>query len=96
MHEQISTSTSFSRLQYEIGILSAKSIETPRLLDLSNIPYWFTPDIAEMQKRGDTSKRLKRWDDYRKFRNKTRQLIKHEKRKYFSESVNNCKDTKAI
>ena len=49
-----------------------------------------------MQNRRDTSKRLKRWDDNRKFRNKTRQLIKQAKRKYFSESVNNCKDTKVI
>ena len=46
-----------------------------------------------MQNRQDTSKRLKRWDDYRKLRNKTRQLIKQAKQKYFSESVNNCKDT---
>ena len=49
-----------------------------------------------MQKRRDTSKCLKRCDDYRNFRNKTRQLIKQAKRKYFSESANNCKDTKVI
>ena len=30
------------------------------------------------------------------FRNKTRRLIKQAKQKYFSESVNYCKDTKAI
>ena len=70
--------------------IKTKRVKTKRL------PYWFTPEIAEIQKRRDTSKRLKRWDDYRKFRNKTRQLIKQAKRKYFSESVNNCKDTKAI
>ena len=70
--------------------IKTKRVKTKRL------PYWFTPEIAEIQKRRDTRKRLKRWDDYRKFRNKTRQLIKQAKRKYFSESVNNCKDTKAI
>ena len=70
--------------------IKTKRVKTKRL------PYWFTPEIAEIQKRLDTSKRSKRWDDYRKFRNKTRQLIKQAKRKYFSESVNNCKDTKAI
>ena len=70
--------------------IKTKRVKTKRL------PYWFTPEIAEIQKRRDTSKRLKRWDDYPKFRNKTRQLIKQAKRKYFSESVNNCKDTKAI
>ena len=63
--------------------IQTKRVKTKRL------PYWFTPDIAEMQNRRDTSKRLKRWDDYRKLRNKTRQLIKQAKRKYFSESVNN-------
>ena len=70
--------------------IKTKRVKTKRL------PYWFTPEVAEIQKRRDTGKRLKRWDDYRKFRNKTRQLIKQAKLKYFSESVNNCKDTKAI
>ena len=60
--------------------IKTKRVKTKR------IPYWLTPNIAEMQKRRGTSKRLKRWDDYRKFKNKTRQLIKQVKRKYFSES----------
>ena len=41
--------------------IKTKRVKTKRL------PYWFTPEIAEIQKRRDTSKRLKRWDDYRKF-----------------------------
>ena len=49
-----------------------------------------------MQRKRDTSKRLKQWGDYRKFRNKTRQLIRHAKRKYLSDTVDNCIDTKAI
>ena len=36
------------------------------------------------------------WDDYRTFRNKTRQLIRHAERKYFSETVDNCKDTEVL
>ena len=60
------------------------------------LPDWFTSDIIEMQRKRDTSKRLKQWDNYRKFRNKTRQMIRHAKRKYFSDTVDNCKDTKAI
>ena len=39
---------------------------------------------------------MKQWDNYRKFRNKTRQMIRHAKRKYFFDTVDNCKDTKAI
>ena len=60
------------------------------------LPEWFTPDIKEMQHKRDLSKRLKHWEDYRKFRNKTRQLIRQAKRKYFSDTVENSKDTKAI
>ena len=60
------------------------------------LPDWFISDIIEMQRKRDTSKRLKQWDNYRKFRNKTRQMIRHAKRKYFSDTVDNCKDTKAI
>ena len=70
--------------------LKNKRVKDKRLSD------WFTPEITEMQRKRDTSKRLKQWDDYRKFRNKTKQLIRHAKRKYFSDTVDNCKDTKAI
>ena len=60
------------------------------------LPDWFSPDIIEIQRKRDTSKRLKQWDNYRKFRNKTRLMIRHAKRKYFSDTADNCKDTKAI
>ena len=36
------------------------------------LPEWFTPDITDMQKKRDTHKRLKLWDDYRKSRNEVR------------------------
>ena len=49
-----------------------------------------------MQKLRDTCKRLKQWSEYKKYRNKTRQLIRAAKCKYFSESVANSKDTKHI
>ena len=60
------------------------------------LPEWFTPDINEMQHKRDLSKRFKQWEDYRKFRNTTRQLIRQANRKYFSDTVENSKDTKAI
>ena len=56
------------------------------------LPDWFTPEITEMQRKRDTSKRLKQWDD----RSKTRKLIRHANRKYFSNTVDNCKESKAI
>ena len=49
-----------------------------------------------MQKQRDNCKRLKQWTEYKTYRNKTRQLIRAAKRKYFSESVANSKDTKRI
>ena len=60
------------------------------------LPEWFTADITEMQNKRDTYKRQKMWADHRRIRNKTKQLIRHAKRKYFSEKIDNSKDTKSI
>lgn len=49
------------------------------------LPCWFTPQIIETQRLRDKCKHLKQWADYRTLRNKTRQLIRATKRKYFSE-----------
>ncbi|MEW8545692.1 MAG: hypothetical protein AB2693_19395 [Candidatus Thiodiazotropha sp.] len=60
------------------------------------MPDWFTPDISQMQSLRDKSKRLKQWNEYRRYRNKTKQLIRHAKRKYFSNCISNSKDSKTI
>ena len=60
------------------------------------VPECFIPEFTQMQKLRDKSKRLKQWADYKRYRHKTRQLIRSVKRKYFSESVENSKDTKFI
>ena len=70
--------------------IKTKRVKTKRL------PDWFNQDIVKMQKLRDTCKRLKQWTEYKKYRNKTRQLIRAAKCKYFSESVANSKDTKHI
>ena len=70
--------------------MKTKRVKSKRL------PEWFTADITEMRNKRDTCKRLKMWTDYRKMRNKTKQLIRHAKRKYFSDKVDNAKDTKSI
>ena len=62
----------------------------------SRLPDWFSPDIRNMQKLRDISKRLKQWPEYRMYRNKTRQLIRASKRKYFSDSISKSKDSKHI
>ena len=49
-----------------------------------------------MQKLRDNCKRKKQWTEYKKYRNKTRQLIRASKRKHFSESISKSKDTKHI
>ena len=67
-----------------------KRVKTKRM------PYWFTPDIRQMQKLRDNCKRKKQWTEYKKYRNKTRQLIRASKRKHFSESISKSKDTKHI
>ena len=50
----------------------------------------------QIQKLRDNIKRLKQWAEYKTYRNKTGQLITAAKLKYFSESINNSKDTKHI
>ena len=60
------------------------------------LPDWFSPEITHMQKRRDNAKKLKQWTDYKMYRNKTIQLIRQAKRKYFSDSVKNSKDSKTI
>ena len=70
--------------------IKSKRVKSKRL------PDWFTPDIIQMQYLRDKTKRLKQWSDHRKYRNKTKQLIRQAKRKYFSKSITNSKDTKSL
>ena len=40
------------------------------------------------------SQNAKSWSDYKRYRNKTRQLIRAAKRRYFSDSISDSKDSK--
>ena len=60
------------------------------------LPEWFSPELTHMQRLRDESKRQKQWSDFKRYRNKTRQLIRTAKRKYFSDSISNSKDSKFI
>ena len=70
--------------------MKSKRVKSKRL------PDWFTPEILCMQKQRDNLKRLKQWSDYKRYHNKTKQLIHQAKRNYFSESVSKSKDSKTI
>ena len=60
------------------------------------LPDWYTPEIGEARKIRDKYKHSKNWSEYKRYRNKPSKLIKNAKRNYFSDSIENFKDTKTI
>ena len=70
--------------------MKCKRVKTKRL------PDWFTPEITQLQKLRDQSKRLKMWSDYKRYRNQVKYLIRKAKRNFFSVSVTKSKDSKFI
>ena len=74
----------------EFAPIKNKRVKSKRL------PEWFTPEITVMQNLRDKSKRLKQWDNYKRYRNRTRHLIKQSKRNFFTNCIDNSKDTKSI
>ena len=61
-----------------------------------HLPNWFTHDISQARRLRDLNKRKQNWVEYKRYRNLTKNLIKRAKRKCFSESVTDHKDTRAI
>ena len=61
-----------------------------------HLPEWYNDEIASARKMRDNCKRRQLWPEYRKYRNKAKQLIRVAKRKLFTDSVMNSKDTKTI
>lgn len=62
----------------------------------SRLPAWYVPEIGEARKLRDKYKRLNEWSEYKKYRNKTRNLIRNAKRKHFADSVETSKSTSSI
>ena len=60
------------------------------------LPEWSDQEILTTRKLRDISKRHGNWPDYKKYRNKTKTLIRQAKKHHFSEAVTNLKDTKSI
>ena len=67
-----------------------------RRVKSSYLPAWYTPEIGKARLSRDKSKRLKQWEEYKHYRNKTRSLIRKAKRQHFTNSVENLKDTSNI
>ena len=60
------------------------------------LPDWYNDEIAATRKRRDACKRRHLWPEYKKYRNKTKDLIRKAKRKHFSDSVTQSKDTRNL
>lgn len=67
-----------------------------RRVKSSRLPDWYTPEIGQARIARDRYKRLKRWAEYKRYRNKTRKLIRNAKRKHFANSIETLKDTKTL
>ena len=67
-----------------------------RRVKSQRLPEWCTPEIVAARRTRDSFKKDKNWSQYKKFRNKTQNLIRKAKRNHFSESIATQKDTKTI
>ena len=67
-----------------------------RRVKSKRLPEWLTPDILNARRMRDTFKRAKNWQEYKKLRNVTLDLICKAKKKHFSESIASQKDMKTI
>ena len=61
-----------------------------------HLPEWYTPEIGQSRETRDKLKHSNNWTEYKRFRNKTSKLNKTAKRKHFTDSIENSKDTKLI
>ena len=62
----------------------------------NHLPAWYTPEIGEARKLRDKYKYLKKWSEYKLYRNKTRNLIRNAKRTHFTDSIETSKSTSSI
>ena len=62
----------------------------------SRLPAWYVPEIGEARKLRDKHKHNNEWSEYKKYRNKTRTLIRNAKCKHFTNSSETSKSTSSI
>ena len=60
------------------------------------LPDWYNDEISNVRRKRDACKRNQLWSEYKKYRNMTKSLIRKAKRKHFSDSVTQSKDTRAM
>ena len=67
-----------------------------RRVKSKRLPEWFSEEILESRKQRDRNKQIGNWSEYRRYRNKTQDLIRRAKKQHFTDSVSILKDSKTI
>ena len=67
-----------------------------RRVKSKRLPEWFSEEILESRKQRDRNKQIGNWPEYKRYRNKTQDLIRRAKKQHFTDSVSNLKDSKTI
>ena len=80
---------------YHIFLDRHAPVKTRRVKN-KRLPDWLTQEILDTRKLRDNKKKLKNWADYTNYRNKKQALIQKAKRKYFSDSIINSKESKHL
>ena len=62
----------------------------------SHLPDWYIPEIGQSRIARDKCKRLRKWADYKRRRNRTRYLICKVKCSHFTNSIENLKATNTM
>ena len=70
--------------------LRRKRVQHPTL------PQWLSTDIIKAMKTRDKLKKDKKFDDYKRHRNKVTNLVRAAKKAYFEKLINHSKDTSAL
>ena len=78
------------------GLLDHHAPLKTRRVKSKRLPEWFSEEILESRKQRDRNKQIGNWSEYRRYRNKTQDLIRRAKKQHFTDSVSNLKDSKTI
>ena len=60
----------------------------------NRLPACYSPEIGQARTARDKYKRQKQWTEYKRYRNKVRNLIRKAKRQHFTHSVENLQDAR--
>ena len=80
----------FLRVIEKHAPLRRKRVKHPTL------PQWLSPDIITAMKTRDKLKKEKKFEDYKRQRNKVTNLVRAAKKAYFEKLINHNKDTSSL